>query len=175
MYLFGASPCYFIPLKPYSSNHYSRMVKSNPPAVLMGCWRILLFFIWCKILYLELSYYSCNLERLGYFSLGTWLLFPFDLVNWLPFCPALGYFYMFFIFNMRCLFAPRFAPNYVIRRIRSIYKLTHDRLAVYLQSGSFFQLIGIPILWIGMTWELVSNNAFTFSWIDLLPLTALQR
>ena len=38
------------------------------------------------------------------------------------------------------------------------YKLTPYRLAVYLQSGSFFQLVGMPILWIGMTWELVSNN-----------------
>ena len=105
----------------------------------------------------------------------TWLLFPFDLVNWLPFCPALGYFYMFFIFNMRCLFAPRFAPNYVIRRIRSIYKLTPDRLAVYLQSGSFFQLIGIPILYTGIEDEQKSNKAFTLSRIELLPLTVLQR
>ena len=32
------------------------------------------FLIWGKILFLELSYYFCNLERLGYFSLGTWLL-----------------------------------------------------------------------------------------------------
>ena len=143
----------------------------------------------------EFSCRFCYLERLGCFSLGTWLLFLFDLVTWLPFCLALGYFYIFFILqiifflvppfsstpsaissftsrckvrsgilvrtwslrrdcvlsiwiacNMRCLFAPRFAPNYVIRRIRSIYKLTHDRLAVYLQSGSFFQFVGIPIL-----------------------------
>ena len=56
-----------------------------------------------------------------------------------------------------------------------IYRLIPDKLAVYLQSGSFFQFVGIPILWIGMIWELASNNAFTFSWIDLLPLTALLR
>ena len=46
-------------------------VKSNPSAVLTRCWRVLLFFIWCKILFLELSYYSCNLERLGYFFHST--------------------------------------------------------------------------------------------------------
>ena len=34
--------------------------------------------------------------------------------------------------------------------IRAIYWLTLDRLAAYLQSGSFFQLVGIPILYTGI-------------------------
>ena len=29
--------------------------------------------------------------------------------------------------------------------IRAIYWLTRDRLAAYLQCGSFFQLVGIPV------------------------------
>ena len=98
-------------------------IKRDPPAVLMGCWRVLLFLVWCKFLFFEFPCCFCTLERLGYFftqylvtfSLSTWLLFSFDLVTWLPFCPALGYFYIFFICNMRCLFALRFAPNCVVQ------------------------------------------------------------
>ena len=57
----------------------------------------------------------------------------------------------------------------------SDFVLLRNENSTYLQNGSFFQFAGIPILWIGMVWELVSNKAFIFSWIDLLPLTALQR
>ena len=31
-------------------------------------------------------------------------------------------------------------------KIRAIYKLTTDRVTIYLQSGSFFQFVGMPIL-----------------------------
>ena len=59
--------------------------------------------------------------------------------------------------------------------IRAIYWLTRDRLAAYLQSGSFFQLVGMPILYTGIEDEQKSNKAFTLSRIELQPLTVLQR
>ena len=100
-------------------------IKRDPPAVLMGCWRVLLFLVWCKFLFLEFPCCFCTLERLGYFFtqyLVTFFVRLSYLVTILPSTWLLLYIlYMQYALLVRAKIRTKLCSS---RLIRVIFRLT---------------------------------------------------
>ena len=129
-------------------------IKRDPPAVLMGCWRVLLFLVWCKFLFFEFPCCFCTLERLGYFFtqyLVTFFVRLSYLVTILPCTWLLLYIlYMQYALLVRAKIRTKLCSSRLIRVIFRLTPLTDSQFtSKVVHSSNLSEYRFYELVWLG--------------------------